>query len=99
MTKPAPTKCPCTEACRVHTRNEGIAEACQSLKTTVILRPDTLKTTRRITTPRQITRLFQPCPSGGPRLSIEPVLPVAQGLTGLALPGQKRSRFPAFSAG
>src|SRR3954454_14378189 len=26
MTKPAPTKCPCTEACRVHTRNEGIAE-------------------------------------------------------------------------
>src|SRR3954466_16038902 len=26
MTKPAATKCPCTEACRVHTRNEGILE-------------------------------------------------------------------------
>ena len=26
MTKPAPTKCPCTEACRVDTRNEGIPE-------------------------------------------------------------------------
>ena len=26
MTKPAPTKCPCTEACRSHTRNEGIPE-------------------------------------------------------------------------
>src|SRR3982751_6677476 len=54
------------------------ARACQSLKTTVILRPDTLKTTRRMTTPRQISMLFQPCPSGGPRLSVEPVLPVAK---------------------
>ena len=26
MTKPAPTKCPCTEACQAHTRNEGIPE-------------------------------------------------------------------------
>src|SRR3954451_22933480 len=62
--------------CKNEELNSG---ACQSLKTTVILRPDTLKTTRRITTPRQITMLFQPCPSGGPRLSIKPVLPGNRG--------------------
>ena len=48
------------------------------MKTAMILRPGTLKTTRCMTTPRQIGISFQPCPSGRPRLPIELVLPVAK---------------------